>query len=268
MVFIFIIILFIAVRKNYKRHSVYECIGALVTHYIPKEIKVRNYKTLRLLRFLKSKKEFAENKNKYVYLKVSAITATVFLIYYIFKFHEKISGIGWVYVIGVIVVLNYLPDYKLSEHVKREKAVINTQLPNFLTKLNLLMGSGMSTISAIKKISLLKRNCFEVAVSKTVLDIDSGNSIEDSFHELSQQCQDSYVTQFVRIIVQDKKYGSKVTISRLETICDEAWKNKKVSILKKGEEASTKLLLPMMISLISILVAVTVPAISQLFYFS
>lgn len=268
MIILLITILIISYKKGQGKISIYECIGALLIGCLPFNIQIKSYKTLRQLRFLNSKNEFIKRKKTYLNHKLSALTVSVFLAYYFVKMHNRISGIGWIYALAAIVFLICFPEYKLSEHVKKHKLIMKSKLPNFLLKLNLLMGSGMSTIGALKKISSSRKNCLENVISKVVLDIESGSSTEDSFHELTQQCQDVYITQFARIIVQDKKYGTKETISSLDTICGEVWKNKKVDVLKKGEEASTKLLVPMMIALISILAAVTVPAISQLFEIS
>lgn len=265
MIILVIALLGIALLKREKEMDVYECVGSYISKYLKLNYKIKDYKTMRYLRHLNSKEEFESNKATFINYKLSSATASVVLLFYCIKLHSRISATGWVYAIGFLVYLIYLPEIKLNEKVKKQKNIIKNKLPNFLMKLNLLMGSGMSSVTAIRKISTSKRDCLEKLLFKAILDIEAGQSIEDSFHEVALQCQDVYITQFARIVIQDKKYGTKETIRNLEAVCTEVWKNKKTEILKKGEEASTKLLLPMMIALVSILIAVTVPALSQLF---
>ena len=260
--FLIFIILVILVKN---KCDLVQIIGKIIFNIIPFNIKINNYKTIKNLRFLNSKDEYRKLYSQFIYKKIFHLIISILVFIYSIKYQKKIEGIFWCYVIIFIIIIYFLPDIKLYEETKKNRDKLKLVIPNFLTKLSLLMGSGMSSSNSIRKIVKNKENILEIVILKTLNHIDSGFSFEESYYELSQQCQNSNITQFVRTILQDKYYGSKVTLERLEIICNEVWKNKKVDILKKGEEASTKLLIPMMISLVSVLVAVVVPSVYELF---
>lgn len=262
-ILVLIFIILVILVKN--KYDLIQIIGKIIFDKIPLNLKINNYKTIKNLRFLNSKEEYRKVYNQFIYKKIfySIISFSIFC--YSLKYHGKIEGVFWCYIITFIVTIYFLPDIKLYEETKKNRENLKLVLPNFLTKLSLLMGSGMSSSNSIRKIVRSKENLLEIVILNTLNHIDSGYSFEESYYELSQQCQNNNITQFVRTILQDKHFGSKVTLERLETICNEVWKNKKIDILKKGEEASTKLLIPMMISLISVLLAVVIPSIYELF---
>ncbi len=263
MLIIFIVIVLYSYIKYKKKYSIYEAIGALF--YIKIKVKIKKYQTLKNLRFMCTREEFEINKILYIYKKIFCYVISTLIIYYILKYISNLSVTVIFYLLFMIVMIINIPDYKLSESCKEKREIINSNFPKLITKLNLLMGSGMASIPALKKITINSSNIFEESIKVSIMNIETGESIENAFYELSKKCQNVNVTQFVRIIIQDRKHGSSITIKRLNSICEEVWKIRKVEVLKKGEEASTKLLLPMMVSLVSILIAVIIPAIYQLF---
>jgi len=169
------------------------------------------------------------------------------------------------YLFGLAILIAVLPYLKLLRTSKEIIDEIQMKLPVLLVELNLLLGTGLSMRMALLEISSCERNVLLRILQRSNRQLKAGYSFEHTYMGLANRCHLESMTAFTRIIIQDEKNGTKDTLVKLTKLCDELWKLKKSEVLKKGEEASTKMLLPMMIALLAVIVAVSVPAIYELF---
>jgi len=172
------------------------------------------------------------------------------------------KGILCFYGLVCAVGITFYHDLKLREWNKKTLDDIYEEMPVMIMSIKLLIIAGMPTVKAIERST--KNGQISLCIGKINTKVINGSSLVKSYMFLANRLQLPSVTRFCRIVIQDEKHGSKETIQLLDKLLDDLWKQRKTNYLKRGEEASTKLLIPMMMALVSILVAMMVPALSQL----
>ena len=83
----------------------------------------------------------------------------------------------------------------------------------------------------------------------------------DAYENFGRRCQETCYVKLGAVLAQHLKKGSKGLGEFLETEAINALEERRQMVQKMGEEAGTKLLLPMMLMLILVLVILMVPAV-------
>jgi len=174
-----------------------------------------------------------------------------------------LKGLVILYGLACSIGCVFYQDMKLKEWNKTLVLEIHKDMPVMIMSVKLLITAGMPMIKAIDVST--RKGILSDCVGRINQRVINGAGLVKSYIYLSNQVQMTSMTRFCRIVAQDEKHGSKETVVLLDKLLDDLWKQRKSVYLKKGEEASTKLLLPMMMALVSILIAMMVPALSQLF---
>ena len=203
------------------------------------------------------------------------IKKNTFLEELIFYFTLSLSILlSWLLHVGlrdlyIILIINFLltlkPYFELKKKYQENLHIIHRQLPLILSQMVLLMGAGMSTSHALEKVTYKQENLLMILLFKVTQEVKYGKSFERSLMALMTQCQHIYMTRFGRIILSHERNGTQSSMILLQELMDDLWKNRRAMALKKGEEASTHLLMPMSIALIGIILLITIPAIYEIF---
>jgi tight adherence protein C len=159
-----------------------------------------------------------------------------------------------------------LPDSRLNSDIKKRKIEIMLDFPDFLVKLTLLINAGMNVAKAWEKVSegMDKSRALGRELAMSLLEIRSGKSESKAYEDFAKRCRIQEVTRVVSVLLQNIKKGNAELVSILRIHANECWEMRKNAAKKLGEEASSKMLLPMAIMLLSILLIVTTPAILAL----
>ena len=80
------------------------------------------------------------------------------------------------------------------------------------------------------------------------------------YEEMASNIKDRTYTRFINIIIQNIKNGNKDIKNILNLEVQDALFERKQRAKKLGEEASTKLVLPLMLMLLTIMIIIMVPA--------
>jgi tight adherence protein C len=174
---------------------------------------------------------------------------------------------GYAFVCAICVCSAFLlPDSRLSSGIKKRKLEIMLDFPDFLVKLTLLINAGMNVTKAWEKVSegmdLSRALGRELELARA--EVSSGKSVSKAYEDFAKRCRIQEVTRVVAILLQNIKKGNAELVSILRIHANECWEMRKNAAKKLGEEASSKMLLPMAIMLLSILLIVTTPAILAL----
>ena len=159
-----------------------------------------------------------------------------------------------------------LPDSRLNADIRKRKIEIMLDFPEFLVKLTLLINAGMNVSSAWDKAAegMDKSKALGRELDMAMLEIRSGKSESKAYEDFAKRCRIQEVTRVVSVLLQNMKKGNAELVSILRIHANECWEMRKNAAKKLGEEASSKMLLPMAIMLLSILLIVTTPAILAL----
>lgn len=157
----------------------------------------------------------------------------------------------------------FLTDKELDEKIKKRRTSIQLDFPDFINKLTLLVNAGMTISRAWEKIVLdnKKEAPLHKELKTVLVDIQAGKSELQAYEDFAKRCRISQVTKFVSIVIQNIRKGNSELVPILRLQASECWEMRKNTAKKLGEEASTKMLLPMLIMFVAILIIVGIPAI-------
>jgi len=169
-------------------------------------------------------------------------------------------------IVGVALFF-ILPDDELGKKHKERNNQMLVDYSRIVSKLTLLLGSGMTIYLAWEKIvqdyrknkTLQNRRYaydeMEIAYNR----MQNGFSKNDSYEEFSKRCHLPEYTKLISIITQNMKKGNEGLITKLELESQQAFLNRKNYAMTKGEEASTKLMLPMSLELLVVILVIMIP---------
>ena len=186
-------------------------------------------------------------------------------------FKIPVEKVGFTYLIlGLIlsVVIFFGFDKDLENKIKKREDQMMLDYSDIVSKLTLLMGAGLNISVAWERIvkdyerkvkPSKKRFAFEeMKLANTK--IKSGVSETTAYLEFGKRCGLSCYLKLAGLLEQNLKKGTKELRLLLEGEVREAFNNRKGLAKIKGEEASTKLLFPMIIMLGIVIVIIVVPA--------
>lgn len=167
---------------------------------------------------------------------------------------------------GFPVVLFYIVDRELYKRIKERRREIQMTFPDFLNKLVLLINAGLTVSKAWEKVvaDSSKKGALYNELATVMSDIRSGKSEYRAYEDFAKRCRTPEVTRAVSIILQNLRKGSSELVSILRIHANECWEMRRNAAKILGQEASTRLLAPMMLMLIAILFIVGAPAVIML----
>lgn len=190
------------------------------------------------------------------------------------SFSEASEDDGTLYLIlGLIAIAAIMFTYerKLEEKLKKRQDQMLTDFTEIVSKLGLLYEAGLSIHKALERIvsDFEKRNTnrehFAYMEIKLALEkIRNGMSEGEAYEQFGKRCGLHSYIKLGNLLSQNISKGSKGMKLLLSQEVDEAFEERKRFARKKGEEAGTKMLLPMMLLLGIVLVIAGVPALMSI----
>jgi len=157
---------------------------------------------------------------------------------------------------------------KEQERKKREKECLSAY-PQLITKLTLYIGAGLSLRGAWERIATDYREKAEASketdvVGEEVLllagELKNGTSEVKAYEEFGRRIGLKPYLRCVSLLVSQLQKGSGILRKSLEGEVRLAWEMYREQVTKKGEEAQTKLLFPMMGMLFLVMAVIMIPA--------
>lgn len=171
------------------------------------------------------------------------------------------------------VILAMLPlvlSSRKKQAIKRRQDALLLDYPEMVSKLNVLVGAGMTTKQAWHTISaqyINKRNKDAIRNSlvyeemiKTDREIRDGESERNAYQRFGERIGISTYHRFVRLLVQNLQKGNRGICELLEQETESAFAERRLLAKRLGEEAGTKMLFPMMLMMGIVMAIVMVPA--------
>lgn len=157
---------------------------------------------------------------------------------------------------------------KEIDREKREEQML-IDYPNIVSKLVLLLSAGMSLRKAVARIRKdyleglnhggEKRPGYE-ELSRVTVEMEHGVSELTAYENLGKRCSVPQYRTFSTLLVQNLTKGGSEMALILAREAEEAYEERKKRARILGEQAGTKLLLPMLLMLVIVMVILMVPA--------
>jgi len=153
-----------------------------------------------------------------------------------------------------------LPATKVKERSVR----FMDEFPNAVSTIALLVNSGMILREAWREVSMSAETELYMEMRRVNEDIDNGMAEMDALYSFGNRCVTPDIKKFTSMIVQGLEKGSRDLAIALRNQTDELWELKKQNTLKRGELASSKLMIPLMVMFVGILIMIMGPIMTNL----
>jgi len=166
-----------------------------------------------------------------------------------------IIGIGSV----LVLVLVYAMYDQLKDNVKKRRNKIRKQFPTVVSKLALLVTSGMVMDRAWKETAHSNESVLSSEMRKTSEELDNLVSPEAAYNNFINRCNTKETAKLASAIMQNLSKGNAEVGKLLKDMAREAWLERRHLAKRDAEKANSKLMIPTMLLLLAILVMLMVP---------
>jgi len=166
-----------------------------------------------------------------------------------------ILGIGTV----LVLVMTYAIYDELRDKVKKRREAISRQFPNVVSKLALLVTSGMIMDRAWKETAYSQESDLYQEMRKTADELDNLVSPESAYSNFINRCNTKETAKLASAIMQNLSKGNAEIGRLLKDMAREAWQERRHMAKRDAEKANSKLMIPTMLLLLAILVLLMVP---------
>lgn len=173
---------------------------------------------------------------------------------------------GLVIALGLGLLLPWFALRDLEGKVQKRHNAIAMDMPELVNKIVILTGAGLTLQGALAKITneMYSDKILYKELAHTMAMIEAGESADAAFDHMSIKCNMAEMRRFIAIIIQNIHRGGSDVSSALKSIGDELWRSRKATALRVAEEASTKMLFPMMLMLFAVVLLVIAPAVQSM----
>ena len=156
----------------------------------------------------------------------------------------------------------------IKKSEEREKQMLS-DYPEIVSKMTLFVGAGMSVRGAFVRIAREYHQKKEITGSIsyayeemliTVHEMESGTEERTAYQNFASRCHVQKYVKFGALLEQNTRIGGKGLLENLDAEAKAALAEKQSQAEKLGEQAGTKLLLPMFLMLGVVIVMIMVPA--------
>lgn len=170
--------------------------------------------------------------------------------------------VGFCVLIGValaVFVMYYFLTY-LKEKIVERKTRCEIEFPDAISKLALIVNSGVILHEAWKIIAYGKEGVFYDLMKASCVEMDNGKSDVDAIYEFGVLTNSDGIKKFTSALIQSVERGGGDLPHFLINQSAELWANKRQTMLQKGEKAAGALLMPIAIMFLGTMVIVLAAA--------
>jgi tight adherence protein C len=182
------------------------------------------------------------------------------------------SALSWIggepallFIGGLIACL--LPAVQIRDvyrKAERRKQDILLALPELLGKLMLLVGAGDTVQSALFRCAAGPEQSGDhplyLELGRSINAMRNGESIQRSLEQLSKRCAVQEVSIFTATLLLNYRRGGETFVLSLRELSYTLWEKRKAVARMRGEEASSKLVFPLVTVFFVLMVLVASPA--------
>lgn len=175
------------------------------------------------------------------------------------------TGLGIGVTLSVLLPVGLIGD--LKSKVKRREQDIIMELPELLNKIILLVGAGETVQQAFRQCMNYRREenhplYRELAIM--LAECEGGYSFGQALEGFSKRCGLQEVASFASAVMLNFRRGGNDFSLALKDLSHSLWEKRKSVSRTRGEQASSKLLAPMLLLFIIVLMLVGTPALMMM----
>lgn len=153
------------------------------------------------------------------------------------------------------VAVFVMADYDLHEEVQKKRMLQKYEYPDLIQKLTLYLGAGLTVRGAFQKMSSEYEE-----IANVCRELNSGVSETESYERFGRRIGLPEYSRLSTLLMQNLKRGNSELLQMLREEAQKADIERLQNCRKLGEEASTRLLIPMVMYLVVVMVVIMLPA--------
>ena len=161
----------------------------------------------------------------------------------------------------LVVILAYALYDELSEQVNKRRDAISRQFPNVVSKLALLVPSGMIMDRAWRETAESQELELYQEMRKTSDELANLVDPSTAYANFIDRCNTKETTKLASAIIQSLSKGNAEIGALLKGMAHEAWQERRHMAKRDSEAANSKLMIPTMLLFLAILVLIMVPVV-------
>ena len=159
----------------------------------------------------------------------------------------------------LVLVLVYALYDEVSDQINKRRDAISRQFPNVVSKLALLVTSGMIMDRAWKETAYSQSTELYLEMQKTSEELENLVSPEAAYGNFINRCNTKETSKLASAIMQNLSKGNAEIGALLKNMAKEAWMERRLTAKKDSEKANSKLMIPTMMLFLAIMVMIMVP---------
>ena len=182
---------------------------------------------------------------------------------------EDRSLLLWGAAAAVAALVYFLSDRDLHQQLERRKKCLKQEYPDLVHQLALYVGAGMTVRGAFQRIAadyerkrekLGKKLPAYEEILYTCRELQSGVSEGAAYEHFGRRTGRQEYIRLSTLLMQNLKRGNSALLERLREEADKAGEERLMQSRRLGEEAGTRLLVPMVLMLAVVMVMIMIPA--------
>ena len=145
---------------------------------------------------------------------------------------------------------------EMKQALSRRREACLDEFPNVISKLALLVSSGMTLYQAWSAVAQSREGPIYDLMRRSCQDVDNGMGENDAYYRFGLLSDSQEIRKFSSMLVQSLEKGGGELTGFLMQQSKELWGQKRQRMLQKGDEAAAKLLLPTALMLVGILLII------------
>ena len=169
-------------------------------------------------------------------------------------------------VFGIVLagLLVWYLDEMFKDKLTARREELLAEFPQVLSKLTLLVNSGMMLRNAWNRIAEDGSGILYQEMTAVTAEMQNGISEPDAYRNFAERCGLKEMRKFSSLVTQSLAKGSGDLSFFLKDMSDEMWEMKKNLVKQKSEQANSKLLAPIVMIFLGILVMIMAPILGGL----
>lgn len=184
-------------------------------------------------------------------------------------YRKPINNQSWVLVALMLVIVGcsmFLPDQRLLQQKKEKEKELMLAYPEIVSKLCLLIGSGLTVRRAWERIikDYKEAQIFNYAYEEMLLtyyELERGIPEGKAYAAFGRRCRQHGYRKLGSLLEQNLKKGTSGLLALLQEETWQAFEERRAFAVKLAQEAGTRLLFPMVLLLLVVLIICVAPAI-------
>ena len=136
--------------------------------------------------------------------------------------------------------------------------------PGMLSKLTLLVNAGVPIREAWLRVAADNEGLLYQEMRNTAMELSNGIQEIEAYKAFGERCSIKSLKKFSTMMIQNLQKGSNEVVIFLKDMSNEAWEEKKHEVKRKGEKASSKLIMPIGLIFLGVMILIIVPMFASL----